>query len=76
MKGKDYDFGKIATHRRAAGITQEEMAQRLGVVPMTVWRIEHGRHCGFPLLMKIARELNLDWKRLILNPSASERSTE
>lgn len=45
--------GRIAAYRRGAGLTQEELAERLRVAPETISRLERG--VSVPSLKTVAR---------------------
>ncbi len=49
---------KIIRHRRRLGLSQVELARRVGIRPETMNRIEHGKHSpSVPLVDKIDRVL-------------------
>ncbi len=49
---------KIIRHRRRVGLSQAELARRVGIRPETMNRIEHGKHTpSVPLVDKIDRAL-------------------
>jgi transcriptional regulator with XRE-family HTH domain len=51
---------RIRIARLRAGLTQERLAERLGVEPTTVYRFESGRRgVTLPMLLRIAAVLNV-----------------
>lgn len=48
-----YDHNKVAELRKSVNMTKPQMAERLGVTLMTVYRVEEGR-CSLELLANIA----------------------
>src|SRR5207248_1253472 len=51
---------RVRAARKAAGLKQEELAQRVGVDQTMVSRFEHGRDIGSILLTKIAQVTGKD----------------
>lgn len=45
---------EVKAARRALGLTQQELAGRLGVEQSTVWRWEHGRAIEHPTMLRLA----------------------
>ena len=60
---------EIATHRKALGLTQTQLASRAGVSRATVTALETGaqRELGFNRLMAILVVLNLDLRLATAN---------
>src|SRR3954452_17481941 len=57
--------GELAVRRRTVGLSQEALAERLGVERSTVARWESGRTCPQPWTRRaLARELDLDLDQL------------
>lgn len=54
----------IATHRKAAGLTQAQLAELVDVHPETISRIESGKSSSIELLGQIARVLELELHEL------------
>lgn len=53
----------IQAKREQAGFTQEELAEKLDVSPMTIQFVEQGRRVpSLPLLIALARELSFTLK--------------
>jgi len=63
MAKKDAKLGaKVRSHRRRRGLTQVELARRLGISPSYLNLIEHNqRPLTAPLLIKLAQEFKLDF---------------
>ena len=56
---------RIAQARRAAGLTQGQLADRLGVVPQMIGKWERDeRHAKIETLQKIARALDIPLSQL------------
>ena len=56
----------IARHRLAAGLTQTQLAQKLGVTQLTITRWEHGaRNPRRTMLYKLAEVLGCEARDLI-----------
>jgi transcriptional regulator with XRE-family HTH domain len=63
--GRPWSAERIKDFRHRRGWTQEELAQRVGVAPNTIARIESGnRRPSLGLLERLARTLNVDLARL------------
>lgn len=59
-------ISKLCLARRAAGLTQKELATRIGVSNETISAYERGaRSLSLKTLYKIAKELNCDWRDLV-----------
>lgn len=54
MDGTKYNYEKVARLRREAGLTQEQLAEALGVTNVTISRVETGVAASFELLARIA----------------------
>ena len=60
--------------RELALLTQEALARRLGVTPMTVWRWENGeRNPSLDVLKNIARILECSVDELLNGPAEETR---
>ena len=56
---------KIRHYREEAGMTQKELADKLGFVYQRIWQYENGtRNAKLSLLIKIAEALNVDYRDL------------
>jgi transcriptional regulator with XRE-family HTH domain len=55
MDARFYDHAKVAKLREDAGLTQELLADELGVTPITISRVENGHSASPDLLARIAR---------------------
>ncbi|MFE3688187.1 helix-turn-helix domain-containing protein [Streptomyces sp. NPDC059095] len=53
------DGVSLAEIRRSLGLTQKEMAKRIGHSPTTVWQVERGGHVQLPLEWAAAYALTL-----------------
>jgi transcriptional regulator with XRE-family HTH domain len=75
--GSSADTGaSIRTARRAAGITQKELARRVGTQPSAISRLESGRNVArLRTLEKIAEALGLtlEWQLTTPHASANQR---
>jgi len=60
------EFGlNVARYRKEAGLTQEQLAERCGVVLQTIGHIERGKHGPrFDLLEKLCEVLEVHPKQL------------
>lgn len=58
----------LATLRRRAGFSQEELARRAGVGKTTIYRLEQGANAHFYTIEKLARALKTSRKRLMSPP--------
>lgn len=70
----------IAVARIAAGLKQEQLAERVGISQGQLSRIEHGSHePAVGVALAIADELGLDvralWKRSVPQPRPQHRPT-
>jgi transcriptional regulator with XRE-family HTH domain len=65
MDGRQYDHHRLKRLRERAGLTQTELAQRVNVTLMTIYRVESGRNCSLQLLHRLAAELGVAWKSLL-----------
>lgn len=75
----DYDyksFGKaIRTARRAKDLTQDDVADAIGVARATVWKMEHGGYCNPLSMFKISNLLEVDFMKFNIIPSTEEQMT-
>lgn len=64
-------MSEIRKHRKALGLTAEELAKRVGVHPLSIYRYETGqREPGISIANKIAKALNCTIEDLIDKESA------
>jgi transcriptional regulator with XRE-family HTH domain len=58
---------KIKQYREKAGLTQEQLAKKVGITSVYLCYLENGqkRNPSIPLLRKIAIELNVDIAQLL-----------
>jgi transcriptional regulator with XRE-family HTH domain len=56
---------RIAVIRRAQGLTQEDLAERLQTAPRNVQRIEAGQNLTLRTLERIARALDVEPSELL-----------
>ena len=56
---------QLATLRRKAGFSQEELAKRSGVGRTTIYRLEQGANAHFYTIEKLAKALRTSRKRLM-----------
>lgn len=47
---------EIKKKRKAAGLTLEELAKRMGVQPMTLWRYEKGTRKPHHIFLRVLEE--------------------
>jgi len=60
---------RIARQRRAAGLTQAELAEKVGVQPETISRLETGkRRVSLEILALISESLSLELHELFRSP--------
>jgi len=65
---------RLRTLRERRGLTAKDVAQRAGIAPMSLSRIELGYHdIGFPTLAKLLAALGADWDDLAVSVEAEER---
>lgn len=64
MNGTHYDFKKLAKHR-ADVMTQDALAERLGVSFVTISRLENGHGASYELLFRACAEIGLDIKDIL-----------
>lgn len=72
MKTLDRQLGeRIARQRRAVGLTQMELAEKVGVQPETLNRIERGKRTpSLRLLMHLSNALELELHEIVRGPEA------
>lgn len=58
---------EILAAERKKKITQKELAERLGVTEMTIYRAESGQNVSYELLVDICHEIGIDIKKLLLS---------
>jgi transcriptional regulator with XRE-family HTH domain len=59
MDARHYDPQKITKLRESVGMSQDALAQEVGVCRVTINRAEQGRSASYNLLVKIANALNV-----------------
>lgn len=76
MKRQFRDLGRrMATQRRAAGLTQEQLAERAGLNVKTIQGVEQGRtEPGLATLTVLAKALGISFEALV--PSSPAASPE
>ncbi|HEX8773742.1 MAG TPA: helix-turn-helix transcriptional regulator [Pyrinomonadaceae bacterium] len=57
MDAKYYDHARVAKLRKDAGLTQQQLAEELGVTSVTISRVETGVAVSPLLLARIAQRL-------------------
>lgn len=65
MTGKDYKNEEISRLRKAAGLTQEQLANTVNTHIVHISRVENGHSCSIDLLKNIAQALSADWLDLL-----------
>lgn len=65
MNRNHYKNEKIRELREEAGLTQEQLAARVGAHSVTISRVETGVVCSFDLLCRIAVALGVGWSELM-----------
>lgn len=60
-------FGRnVKRLRRGAGLTQERLAEKAGIGPRYLQRIENGTFgCSLAVLVRLRRALNASWDALL-----------
>lgn len=59
---------KISYYRKLSGLTQERLAEQIGISTNTLGRLERGRYnnnISLSLLLDIARGLKIDFRKLL-----------
>ncbi len=59
MDARFYDAEKVAKVREEAGLTQEQLAEEVGVTSITISRVENGRSASPELLARIAERFGV-----------------
>ena len=65
MKGKEYDYKKLQKLRRKLGFTQVTFAEKCGIHPGSVSRIERGEYVSYGLLNEMTRLLGVTVKEFL-----------
>ncbi len=65
MNALDYNPNLLKAARKKK-LTQEQLAKRLGVTEMTIYRAENGKSVSYQLLSKICSEIGLDVKKVLV----------
>jgi transcriptional regulator with XRE-family HTH domain len=73
MTRDHYKNETIKELREAAGLTQEQLAERVGAHWGTISRVESGASCSFSLLCKLADAFEIDWRNLIRMDGEAEQ---
>jgi transcriptional regulator with XRE-family HTH domain len=68
MNSTHYDPIKLKDAREKK-FTQKQLAEKLGVTEMTIYRAETGQNVSFELLSDICSEVGLDVKKILLPTS-------
>lgn len=55
MDKTDYDNELLVAMRTASGLTQEQVAEEVGVKRLTIIRVEQGESASFDLLKRLTR---------------------
>lgn len=65
MNSEYYKHELIRELRKAAGLTQAELADRVNLTSVSISRIETGCACSFDNVCRIANALGVPWWRLL-----------
>jgi len=65
MDSSFYDNDKLKELRQIHGLTQQEVADRIGIRRQTVWRAERGLSISFNLLNAFARVYGIKTLKLM-----------
>lgn len=75
----DYDyqaFGKaIRVARKVRDLTQDQVADTIGVARATIWKMEHGGYCNPLFMFKVSRLLDVDFMQFNIIPESEEQMT-
>jgi transcriptional regulator with XRE-family HTH domain len=56
----------VARLRQQAGLTQDELAERLEITPRYLQKLENGMHApSLPVLMKLRKKLGAGWSDVL-----------
>lgn len=70
MNAEHYNPELLATVRKQK-ITQKDLAEKLGVTEMTIYRAEKGESVSYELLSEICREIGIDIKNILVSTPAT-----
>lgn len=66
MNAEHYNPELLATARKKK-LTQKELAEKLDVTEMTIYRAEKGQGASYELLSDICREIGIDVKDILIS---------
>lgn len=73
MDSKHYDHKKLQAARRAAGWTQDSLAEALNVASNTIYRAEAGTGIGYDLLFEICQKCHVDIADILRASKTAEK---
>ena len=74
MTRDHYKHELIQKLREEAGLTQEQLAERVNAHWVTISRVENGRSCSFPLLCELAEAFGVRWQTLLRIEEATDEN--
>jgi transcriptional regulator with XRE-family HTH domain len=74
MTKDHYKNELIKELRESAGLTQEQLAERLKTHWGTISRIENGKSCSFSLLCQLADLFQVKWQTLLRIEDTAEEN--
>lgn len=74
MNAQDYDHKRLANARKAAGLTQDQLAEQLGVTSVTISRVETGVSASYGLLTRIATQLGRSVTEFLHEKSVEDKN--
>lgn len=69
MNGNFYDYKKISEVREAK-VKQDKLAEKLGVSPITLSRLENGKNASYELIIQVCKELEIDSKEIFYSSNS------
>lgn len=74
MNASHYNSAKLALAREQKQLTQKNIAEKLGVTEMTVYRAEKGINASYELLVKFCELVDLDIREILVLDKAKNFS--
>lgn len=69
MNGNFYDYKKLSKIREGK-IKQDKLAEKLGVSPITLSRLENGKNASYELIIQVCKELEVDSKDVLYSSNS------